>query len=128
MKKKVELYCTNWDIGENLLNISCAKEQWVVNGKSGSRNKFACKVGIPYNMFKKYIYKDHSKRRDVRKSAGNPSKITLDIQDVIVDTLYWYDCEKNGKILEEAINLVCSLAPDISRKQCSHILHHLIIP
>ena len=52
MTNKVELSFTNWDIPENLLNISCAKEEWVVNGKSGRLTKFSCKVGIPYNIFK----------------------------------------------------------------------------
>lgn len=126
--KKAKLSRTNWGIGENLLKISRAKEQWIANGEAGSLTKFACKVGIPYNTFKKYVSKDHSKRREVGKAMGNPSKITQDIQDVIVDTLSRYDRANNGKSPEEAIDLVCGLAPHLSRKQCSQILHRTIIP
>ena len=90
--------------------------------------EFACKVGIPYNTFKKYVSKDHSKRHEVGKWAGNPSKITRDIQDVIVDTLSHYDRANNGKSPEKAIYLVCGLAPDLSWKQCLQILRCRIIP
>jgi hypothetical protein len=60
--------------------------------------------------------------------VGNPSKITPDIQNVIVDTLSRYDrATNNGKSPKEAIDLVCGVAPDLAQKQCSQILHHKII-
>ena len=46
-KKKVNLSRTKWGIGENLLNIFCAKEEWTVNSEAGILTKFSCKGGIP---------------------------------------------------------------------------------
>ena len=69
----------------------------MANGEEGSLTKSSYKVGIPYTTLKKYVSKDHLKRCDVGKLAGNPSKINRDIHDVIVDILSWYDRENNGK-------------------------------
>jgi hypothetical protein len=134
--KKAKMSRTNWGIGENLLKITRAKEEWISktggyldrNGEARSLTAFAFEAGIPYSTFKKYVSEDQSKRREVGKSVGNPSKITRDIQNVIVDTLSRYDRANNGKSPEEAIDLVCGLAPSLNRKQCSQILHRTIIP
>ena len=45
-----------------------------------------------------------------------------------MDTMSQYERANNGKSPEEAIDLVCGLAPDLSRKQCSQILPRTIIP
>ena len=47
---------------------------------------------------------------------------------MIVYIFSCYDRSNNGKIPKETMYLVCSLAPDLSRKQCSYILHRTIIP
>jgi hypothetical protein len=134
--KKAKLPRINWGIGENLEKISRAHEEWISkigryldsNGEARSLKEFSFEVGIPYNTFKKYVSKDGLKRREVGKSVGNPSKVSLDTQNVIVDTLARYDRANKGKSPEEAIDLVCGVAPDLSRKQCSQILHRTIIP
>jgi hypothetical protein len=40
--EKAKLSCTNWGIGQNLLKISHAKEEWIVNGEAGSLTGRVC--------------------------------------------------------------------------------------
>ena len=126
----------NWSKGEHLKTMSTAVNEWTSKtgryydsfGRSRSMVHFCAHAIIPYNTFQKYVRQKDSDRRAVGEGGvGRLPLVKKSIQKVIVHVLARCDRANKGKSPSEAVSLVQEVAPELSRKQASQILHRTIL-
>jgi hypothetical protein len=84
-------------------------------------------VDVPYGSLSNYVCEDKAKRCDLGKSPGRPYLIVDRDQDFIRNILAHQDRANEGSNMQDAIDIVQELAPNISHDQAQFHLSRTLL-
>jgi hypothetical protein len=125
----------NWSKGDNLEKLSRAVNDWLhKDGALLTENpdmslwEFSRRVAIPIATLHKYVNPDQSRRQALGSSAGHPSLVNGETQQVCVDVLRRYDRGNDGKNSRQAQDMLQDMVPALSREQARNVFRRTIHP